>query len=311
MSLSQTHHASILGAVAFGKQPETVPEGISTGWVNIPCFDDATFWEVCISESPIIRSTIENISISKNDDFLFGVIEVDEGNNIENTSYEAYTRLFNVIDKEGYPHLLRIWNYFPDINDDQNGLERYRHFSIGRHEAFENKGRDIRMENIPAACALGSVSGPLVVYFVASKSAGAPIENPRQISAYHYPAQYGPRSPTFSRALMMKTRAGMPLFISGTASIVGHETLHIGDPLLQVKETLNNIDAVVNHARLSGWEPLEDKPEILLKVYLRDSDYLDIVKTQIKLLGPFVKAFYLQADICRADLLLEIEGVYL
>ncbi len=311
ISLLETCRESILGAIAFGKQPETITRDVLTGWVDIPCLAQDTFWEVCVSEKPIIRSTIENMSISKNDDFLFGLIQIDEQNAIENISYEAYSHLFNVIDNEGYPHLLRIWNYFPHINEHQNGLERYRSFSIGRHEAFENKGRDIQMENIPAACALGSKSGSFTVYFLASKRPGIPVENPRQMSAYHYPAQYGPRSPTFSRALMIETKAGMPLFISGTASIVGHDTLHIGDPLSQAKETLNNIDAVVNHASLSGWIPSQAKPQIMLKVYLRDAEYLSAVKEQITLLGPSVKAFYLQADICRADLLLEIEGVYL
>lgn len=301
----------ILGAAAFGQKPLISTADIPSCWVNLPLLNGDTVWEVCLSEQPVVRESKDCIAISKNEDFLFGVITVEEQEDIEQTAFFAYSHLFDVIDRHSYTNLLRIWNYFPRINEQEDGLERYRGFSIGRHNAFEDKGRDIQMEKIPAACALGCKSGPLVVYFLASKHTGLPVENPRQTSAYHYPAQYGPKSPTFSRAMIAKTKTDMPLLISGTASIVGHETLHLGNPYAQAKETIENIQTVVHQASLTGWVQSQLTPQGLLKVYLRDSSYLENVESQIKLLGPNVKAIYLEADICRADLLLEIEGIYL
>jgi len=61
------------------------------------------------------------------------------------------------MDHLGYSNLLRVWNYLPQINDPENGLERYRRFNMGRHESFVLSGRDISDENVPAASALGAV----------------------------------------------------------------------------------------------------------------------------------------------------------
>ena len=101
--------------------------------------------------------------------------------------------------------------------------------------------------NVPAACAIGLVGGTLNIAFMAGTTPAVPVENPRQVSAYNYPADYGPRSPTFSRA-----RAGLSeariLFISGTASIVGHQTVHPGDVVGQCRESMANIAAVLAEA---------------------------------------------------------------
>ena len=83
------------------------------------------------------------------------------------------------------------------------------------------------------------------------------IENPRQTSAYHYPPKFGKHSPIFSRACSGAARQRPSLFISGTASIVGHETIHPGDVRAQTRETMANINALLDEAnRLFGSMPL-------------------------------------------------------
>ncbi len=47
------------------------------------------------------------------------------------------SRLLTLIDAEGYPHLLRLWNYFPGIGDRHDHIDRYMVFSRGRHRAIE------------------------------------------------------------------------------------------------------------------------------------------------------------------------------
>ncbi len=99
---------------------------------------------------------------------------------------------------------------------------------------------------MPAASALGFESGPLTICFFAAREAmPLAIENPRQVSAYKYPEDYGPRSPTFSRASAIELHGQTVLFISGTASIVGHQTMHAGDVVAQTQETIVNIKATV------------------------------------------------------------------
>jgi hypothetical protein len=128
-----------------------------------------------------------------------------------------------------------------------------------------------------------------------------PVENPRQVSAYEYPAQYGPK-PAFSRASIL----GDTLFISGTASIVGHETVHVDDVTGQTRETLANIEALVGEAnRISGAGRF-DMSTLAYKVYVRHATDLPLIQSQLHTL---TQVLYLQADICRQDLLVEIEAV--
>ena len=137
------------------------------------------------------------------------------------------------------------------------GDERYRHFNSARQMAFSKSGR-ATMGTVPAACALGSPAGsPISIYFLAARRPPKMIENPRQTSAYHYPPKFGRHSPIFSRACVWGESGGDKLFISGTASIVGHETIHRGDVVAQTRETMVNIGALLEEAnRVVGSRPL-------------------------------------------------------
>src|SRR5256714_15073327 len=152
------------------------------------------------------------------------------------------------LDAERYPPLLRVWNYLPDINRDSHGTERYRQFNTARQQVLRECGRALT-GSVPAASALGAASdSPLVVYFLAARTAPTFLENPRQMSAYHYPRQYGSHSPVFSRATLLRQSGGLALFISGTASIVGHTSLHVGDTPAPTRETLAHIEALLAEA---------------------------------------------------------------
>ena len=186
-------------------------------------------------------------------------------------------------------------------------MERYRGFNVGRHTAFVANDRSIGEENVPAASALGSNSGSLVIYFMAGKQPGKAVENPRQVSAYHYPDKFGPKSPIFVRALSVTLGGQHCFFISGTASIVGYETLHLGDTEKQTVETLLNIRTLLLQS--PHYDPVRGR--MLLKVYVRHSNDLAMVQARVQAeFGSDCKAVYLHSNICRSDLLLEIEGAY-
>jgi chorismate lyase/3-hydroxybenzoate synthase len=260
----------------------------------------------------------ERVHTRVNGDILFGYLEVDErliappasvgGCALREASRIAYSAVFDTLAATGHRHLVRCWNYVPRINAPQGGLERYRHFNIGRQEAFLAANRAAQA-GAPSACALGSPGGNLHVFFVASRTAPIPIENPRQVSAYHYPEQYGPRSPTFSRATMLALPDTDEFFISGTASIVGHESLHPEDPAAQAAESLANVEAVVananRHARFGAFS----MDQLCWKAYLRRPADLDAVQATVRArLGDAADVTWLQADICRAELLVEFEA---
>ena len=244
---------------------------------------------------------------------MLGSIDLHEdGQGLERAAEAAYRDLFQALEETGCPHLLRVWNYLPRINEDGGGLERYRQFNAGRQQAFIEAGQAI-FEGAPAACALGVQRGALSIRFLAGQQPPLPIENPRQVSAYRYPSAYGPRAPTFSRAALAALGGEqLALFISGTASIVGHATVHAEDVAEQTRETLRNLAVVVDEAnRLcnAGFSVEALHPV----VYVRHAaDAPQVREVLVDILGPhaplLAHAVYLQADICRQDLLVEIEA---
>ncbi len=234
----------------------------------------------------------------------------DEGSRLHAATLRAYREIFATLGALGHPHLVRVWNFIPEINRETHGLERYRQFNSARQEALLACGR-WETGTLPAASALGAARGrPLVIYFIASRHAPVAIENPRQVSAYHYPEEYGPRSPAFSRAAALGPKEAATLFVSGTSSIVGHRTVHAGDVAAQTRESLTNIEAVLDAA---GSGALAGKPRLeslTYKVYVRDPRDLPVIRAVLTAtLGEEARVLYLGADICRIDLAVEIEAV--
>lgn len=277
------------------------------------------------SNKPLTQGIVGDISYRFNDDFLFGVITLPESLPLENDTQisalqyiteSAYRQIFALMDKMDYPHIYRIWNYMADINGVHplisHGLERYRQFNVGRKEAFMACSNAMNLQ-LPAACALGTRDGPLSIAFLLGHKPPIAIENPRQISAYEYPDDYGPQTPNFSRATLLPGDASSAehsaiLFISGTASIVGHQTLHTKDVVAQTKETLANLEAVITEANRTIGAVRFDLHHAFLRVYVRNALDLPMIKNEIRHhLGSAVKAVFVQADICRQALLLEIE----
>lgn len=258
-------------------------------------------------------------------DMLFGVIKLSEAmfeasadkTPLQQATESAYRQIFSLLDTLHFPYLFRIWNYMADINANSYGLERYVQFNLGRQDAFLAHGRDV-VGNVPAACALGfgptfgeecSPQESLSISFLAGRVMPQCIENPRQISAYEYPQQYGPRSPTFSRASLIRLGQDDVLFLSGTASIVGHASLHPDDVIAQTRETVANIEAVLAEANRLVGQPKFDLSSLYYKVYVRHAADLEQIRNELAhCVGDALKAVYLQADVCRQDLLLEIEA---
>ncbi|PFH28190.1 enamine deaminase RidA (YjgF/YER057c/UK114 family) [Burkholderia sp. JKS000303] len=244
----------------------------------------------------------------------------DGGMPLEQATHDAYRALFDVLDTLGIVHPLRIWNTVPAINAQQFGIERYRQFNIGRQRAFDACRRALT-GGVPAACALGSVvpvagdmppAAPLAIHFIASRTPADPVENPRQISAYHYPVEYGPRAPTFARAAAWTDGDAPPLlFVSGTASIVGHRTVHRGDVVAQTRETIANLAAVLEQAARQGHGPFT-LADLSYRVYVRDAAdaaALAAIDRALREAAGFdVRPLFVHADVCRDDLLVEIEA---
>lgn len=308
LQIQRDHVACVVG---FGANPAAAtPNGHPVLWVDMPVFDSDAVYEVWTCDRPLTRYQDDRMSGHYNEDVFFGGMSIHQegGEDLAVATQRAFTAIFELLERSGHPNLIRVWNYFPRINAVENGLERYRSFCVGRHEAYQRSHR--KAEDSPAACVLGSHGGPLVIYFMAARFPGQQIENPRQISAYSYPQQYGPRSPIFSRATLAFKDNSRVLFISGTASILGHATVHPDSVSSQTEETLANIRAVIDQAVLKGFPPVNFAYDLALKVYVRHAQDISSVANIVRdELGGISEMLILQADICRADLLVEIEAV--
>jgi len=306
-----------LATIRFGGNSAIVRPGEIQ--VGLPQLCGAPLAEVWRSVEPVQHDRAYGFDLAMTASRLFAsrLMEETPEAGLERASEALYADLFRLLIETGFPHLLRAWNYFPEINEpdgppqsgvEQGNLERYRAFTRGRFRAIE------RCEHfgfeLAASTAIGTSKPGFLAYFLASREPGIQIENPRQLSAYRYPPDYGPRSPSFSRATLAP--CAEQLYISGTASIVGHQTRHrdsVGD---QLDETLNNLDALAAYAGerhglgLTGARDLS-----LFKVYIRHAEDCPVLQLGLaRRLGRSVTALFLKGDICRADLLLEIEGAY-
>lgn len=323
VGLNCQYYASLEGCAEFGPPIANFrfdshcansgnPDYISTGL--LPLVDDIAGELILAPQSAIVVGGDSRSYWAEADGCLLLALWDDEstGEGLAAASERLYLELLGQLHARGYPYLVRVWNYFADINGEEQGLERYRQFCLGRFNAFTASG--MAENQFPSACALGHSGGDLLVYALASKVPPVHFENPRQASAYHYPAEYGPRSPSFARASLLSLPGQTPkLFVSGTASVVGFLTLHPYQLDAQIKVTLENLDLLLEHVARYLMDELDVAPRLeaeALKVYVRHAADLDPIRQRVAQAYPGVPVAYVAADICRADLLLEIDGIW-
>lgn len=284
------------------------PTDPRVGTIPLPELGGGTSVEIWLSARPVHTGVLDGIHYADNGDALFLRLHLDEPapDALSSLTTTAYQRLFAAVRARGYQHLLRVWNYFPAINQETGGLERYRAFCVGRHAALRAERAELETQ-LPAASAIGTGEAGLRLYALAARDPGWQIENPRQVSAFHYPSQYGPQSPSFSRAILKHWGAqDYHLYISGTASVVGHASQHL-DLMAQLDETLANLAALISQASQRMPAPLRP---VLFRVYVRpDLDLTPLRERIVRAFGPDTPLLFLRADICRRELLVEIEGL--
>ena len=296
-----------LWAVEFGAQdgpPD--PRRIRVGLEPLAGTDLMEVWQ---ATGPVSTGRLGAVRYAGDGRFLAGVLELDERDHgsLAAAARAAYEELCRFQAGSGAPHLLRIWNYFGGINRGAGDDERYRQFCLGRAQGFAG----YHGARWPAATAIGrpDADPTLQIYWLAGRDPGRPLENPRQVNACLYPRQYGPAAPTFSRAMLVGTRC---LLISGTASILGHASHHPGDIARQLQETLDNLASLTRAGSTAapGLQPRLTGGS-LLKIYLREAAAVAEVE---RLLAPRLPAglryLILEAEVCRRELLVEIDCVH-
>ena len=280
----------------------STPGIIQTGLCSLGPAPIIETWSVA---GPVTKGVSGNCHWSKSADILAAAIWLSAADcqQLQTATEQAYIELLSLLQAQGYPHPLRFWNYIPDINLGAGDDERYKRFCTGRLNAFHKM--HIPDLGFPSASALGHHGEGAVIYALAANVRGEHHNNSLQVNAYHYPREYGVSSPSFARATSVNIAQQDVFFISGTASIIGHQTMHEGDLIGQLETTIDNIQHLLDNNRPQNNPPQQQLQS--LKVYLRQAaDYAPARAALEKHFGNIPMLFTL-ADICRSNLLVEVE----
>lgn len=258
----------------------------------------------------------KNLTIFESEDSAFFKLSFKEtkNSNLEDIAYIAYQSLFQSLKKKDL-NLVRIWNYVPKVLDKQGNLERYQRFNIGRRSIWQKMGPKSYSGRLlfPATTMVGCLGNRVIIEVFASKYPVSYMQNPLQKPAEKYSKKWGPKPPSFSRGALFFHPLGIKLFVSGTASIVGEENVHVGNPKRQTIQTLKNIKVLISakNCYQYGYKkgfPLDDFDQI--RVYIKNPQDFRIIKETVEhILGKQKQIIYLQEDISRNELLVEIEGI--
>jgi len=259
--------------------------------------------------------------------WTIGAQSVHPDFNILASSNASFSYLYDLYDHLGlsFNNIVRQWNYVGELlskeNIDGRLRQHYQMFNETRSQ-FYKKYRD--RKDFPAATGIGMLYlGVCIDSFSITGDDNlkiVPISNPCQSESYKYgqkvlvgaPDCALPQNqpPQFERAKLIVLKDAARLIISGTASIIGEDTVGIGDVEEQTRITIKNIQI------LSAPETLKTQcPEITLipetysyvRVYVKfKEDISKVKKICIEAFGD-VPTTYVVADICRDNLLVEIE----
>lgn len=305
-------NGDVLAVFEFGRSPLDSSDSRHVP-VALEQLGQTRMVEVWQCEGPIKTGNWDLLRFAQGEQLTMGhiALELNAQLDMQSASRKAYDILQSYLQQSPHQWPLKIWNYIPGINLGSGDEELYRQFCLGRAEAVLIDPGD--RPPLPAATAIGSPEGEvaLQVYFLAAALPGLDVENPRQVSAWRYPRQYGPKSPLFSRGTILRLNGSHQFLISGTASVVGHQTHHENQVANQVSESLRNIRSLLEEGhRLTGDSHASLDGDGVLKVYVRDPDDLELIQETLDKEAPKeIRKIYLKGDICRENLLTEIDGI--
>ncbi len=263
--------------------------------------DNRENWYV---EGPVVAEQTGDLGLRDGQDYAWLCLRraVDETTDWAGLAESLFDELHQIALSLDKPHVIRLWTMIPDIHHGQGDAERYKQFCLGRHHSYARRG--LGAEQFPAATVIGGAGRTLELQAIAGRAPGRALENPQQTSAYHYPREFGPRSPSFSRAMELSDLT----LVSGTAAVRGSASQHAGDVLAQLGEIFTNLRALAAHSvRPTRW------PQGMAygRLYLRHAQDCARVRAEASRLLPSSAHWpILEADICRQDLLCEIETAY-
>ena len=166
-------------------------------------------------------------------------------------------------------------------------------------------------------------AGGVLIDYIAIKGekvTNVPIDNPVQIPAHKYhedclmglPTGDRKTTPKFERGRYVSLNGEEIVFVSGTAAITGEKTANPDDVEEQTRLTIENIDRLISKDNLSrSIRKSLDLKFNYLRIYVKDRNDFTKVREICETRYGNTPMVWLQANICRDDLTVEIEGTLL
>lgn len=231
----------------------------------------------------------------------------------ERATIAAYATIREHVEKK---NPVRFWNHIPGIHGVMDSeRDRYMVFNAGRFRAFEEwyGSAEAFSKRVATASGVGHVGRDLVVHCLAVNEPGNAVENPRQVAAYRYSRRYGPLPPCFARATKVSHADQRLLLVGGTASIRGEDSIHVQSLSLQLDETFENLATLVaaaGGAVIEGPAATQLAKYRHLRVYYRrEKDLIAVRDAVMQACSRLASTEFVQAELCRQELLVEIEGL--
>ncbi|MGE5393477.1 MAG: hypothetical protein ACM3P1_01980 [Candidatus Saccharibacteria bacterium] len=257
-----------------------------------------------------------------------GLCQHSTGGNILQQSIEAFEQLQAILEEEkmDWSDIIRQWNYIEQITANEtnaNGVsQHYQIFNDVRTKYYDQSEFE---HGFPAATGIGTDFGGICIDFIAARfndnSKVIGIKNPVQVDAYAYSKQvlaennvmsdFCRTTPKFERAKALITPKGQWIFISGTAAITGEASIENNTVDHQTELTIDNILKLVSLENLNAHGVKEGRKVTIdyLRAYVKFPSDVARVMQLCRKHFPRIPIACVVADVCRPELLIEIEGL--
>lgn len=256
--------------------------------------------------------------------FLGGVTGDVLRRSIREQSDDVFAHISQIFEVEQMPvsAIIRQWNYIEKITQcETDGHQHYQDFNDARSLFYENVEWKT---GYPAATGIGTRWGGVMIDMDVLLCEDetvlvAGVDNPLQVAAHAYSQQVllgettlqKKTTPKFERAKAIWKEDHGFIYISGTAAIRGEHSLEGVDIEEQTLATLENIEYLVSAGNLkrAGVPVTGDARLINFRVYVKHWEDLEKARKVVEKRYPDLPAIYTLTDVCRTELLIEIEGM--
>jgi len=321
--------------IGFVAQPVILPDGLTAEAIYLTPGDNPDKMSYkSVAETPYIL--IEN----KHEKALImeGIRCMNMSENMACQGKELFQRIATVFQEEGFRagDIVRQWNYIGHITEAENGMQHYQAFNESRARFYESS--DWHGQGYPAATGIGMSIQGLIISLIASIGTTPevrilPIDNPLQVAAHHYSQaklvgdeqqeratissglkdtaiSIPLATPKFERGKILFNQQSGLCYVSGTAAIRGEESMHSLNAELQTRQTIENINFLISEENLRPVGITDFATTFVsLRVYFKNKEDAEVIQAEVEKQWAGIPVVYMQADICRKELLVEIEGV--